>query len=378
MRQLCFILSLLSLFGAASGDAVAQNRPQARVPQPETRAALAERANASTVTVISGTVSGTFIQIANDMSFVLDEGDRLRILPVIGKGAEQNLYDVLLLRGIDIGIVRSDGLEALRQDKRLPGADKDVAYIARLFTDEAHLIAGPDITDIRQLADKRVNFDLQGSGVNYTGRLIFERLGIPVEATNYDQPTSYEMLKRGELAATFQMSGKPIPAVANLPADSNFHLVSVPYESRIADLYLPARFSREDYPNLVGADNGVETVAVSSILAVYNWPEKTDRYAKVARFVDAFFSKLPEFQKPPRHPKLDRGELGRVGARLAALQGGPGLARPRRGRPKQQPQGADRTAFDRFLKARGQDGVSPEQREKLFQDFVDWQRRQGR
>ena len=318
---------LLSLFGAASGDAVAQNRPQARVPQPETRAALAERANASTVTVISGTVSGTFIQIANDMSFVLDEGDRLRILPVIGKGAEQNLYDVLLLRGIDIGIVRSDGLEALRQDKRLPGADKDVAYIARLFTDEAHLIAGPDITDIRQLADKRVNFDLQGSGANYTGRLIFERLGIPVEATNYDQPTSYEMLKRGELAATFQMSGKPIPAVANLPADSNFHLVSVPYESRIADLYLPARFSREDYPSLVGADNGVETVAVSSILAVYNWPEKTDRYAKVARFVDAFFSKL---------------------------------------------------AFDRFLKARGQDGVSPEQREKLFQDFVDWQRRQGR
>ncbi len=292
MRQLCFILSLLSLFGAASGDAVAQNRPQARVPQPETRAALAERANASTVTVISGTVSGTFIQIANDMSFVLDEGDRLRILPVIGKGAEQNLYDVLLLRGIDIGIVRSDGLEALRQDKRLPGADKDVAYIARLFTDEAHLIAGPDITDIRQLADKRVNFDLQGSGANYTGRLIFERLGIPVEATNYDQPTSYEMLKRGELAATFQMSGKPIPAVANLPADSNFHLVSVPYESRIADLYLPARFSREDYPSLVGADNGVETVAVSSILAVYNWPEKTDRYAKVARFVDAFFSKL--------------------------------------------------------------------------------------
>jgi TRAP-type uncharacterized transport system substrate-binding protein len=88
-----------------------------------------------------------------------------------------------------------------------------------------------------------VNFDLQGSGANYTGRLIFERLGIPVEATNYDQPTSYEMLKRGELAATFQMSGKPIPAVANLPADSNFHLVSVPYDSRIADLYLPARFS---------------------------------------------------------------------------------------------------------------------------------------
>src|SRR3954447_19104326 len=295
---------LLVLVGLmVNGGAVAQNRPAAPGAQPAGKTAMAERANANTVTVISGTISGTFIQIANDMSFILDDSERMRVLPVIGKGAEQNLYDVLLLRGIDVGIVRSDGLEALRRYKRLPGADKDVAYITRLFTDEAHLIAGPDITDIRQLAGKRVNFDLEGSGANYTGHLIFERLGIPVEATNVDQPTSYEMLKRGELAATFQMSGKPIPAVANLPADSNFHLISVPYESHIADLYLPARFSREDYPNLVGADNGVETVAVSSILAVYNWPEKTDRYAKVARFVDAFFSKLPEFQKPPRHPK---------------------------------------------------------------------------
>src|SRR3954464_6161834 len=89
-------------------------------------------------------------------------------------------------------------------------------YITRLFTDEAHLIAGPGITDIRQLAGKRVNFDLEGSGANYTGRLIFERLGIPVGATNVDQPPSYEMLKRGELAARSQMSGKPIPAIANL------------------------------------------------------------------------------------------------------------------------------------------------------------------
>src|SRR4051812_15566159 len=292
---------LLVLVGLmVNGGAVAQNRPAAPVAQPARKAAMAERANANTVTVISGTISGTFIQIANDMSFILDDSERMRVLPVIGKGAEQNLYDVLLLRGIDVGIVRSDGLEALRRDKRLPGADKDVAYITRLFTDEAHLIAGPDITDIRQLAGKRVNFDLEGSGANYTGRLIFERLGIPVEATNVDQPTSYEMLKRGELAATFQMSGKPIPAIANLRGEG-LHLVSVPYDPRIADLYLPARFTREDYPQLVQGDDTVETVAVSSILAVYNWPENTERYKKVARFVDAFFSKLPEFQKPPRH-----------------------------------------------------------------------------
>ena len=43
------------------------------------------------MTLISGTISGTFIQIANDMSFILDDPERIRVLPVIGKGAEQNL-----------------------------------------------------------------------------------------------------------------------------------------------------------------------------------------------------------------------------------------------------------------------------------------------
>lgn len=286
---------------AVVGSGAAQDRTRGG-QRPESRVQLTERVNAGTVTVISGTVSGAFIQIANDLSFVLDDGDRLRVLPVIGKGAEQNLVDIILLKGIDLGIVRSDGLEALRRDPRLPGADKDIAYITRLFTDEAHLIAGPGITDISQLAGKRVNFDLQGSGANFTGRLIFDRLGIQVEATNFDQPTSYEMLKRGEIAATFQMSGKPIRAVANIDRAAGLRLIPIPYDPRIGDLYLPAQFSAQDYPNLV-PEGEIPTVAVASILAVYNWPENSDRYKRVARFVEALFTKLPEFQKPPRHPK---------------------------------------------------------------------------
>jgi hypothetical protein len=128
----------------------------------------------------------------------------------------------------------------------------------------------------------------------------------------------------------------------------------------------------------VGADNGVETVAVSLILAVYNWPEKTDRYAKVARFVDAFFTKLPEFQKPPRHPKWTEVNLAASVPGWRRFKAAQDWLDRAAAAPSSPAQGADRTAFDRFLKARGQDSVSPEQREKLFQDFVDWQRRQGR
>ncbi len=39
------------------------------------------------------------------------------------------------------------------------------------------------------------------------------------------------------------------------------------------------------------------------MLAAYNWAPNTDRYRKLAQFVDAFFTKFPTFQNPPFHPK---------------------------------------------------------------------------
>ncbi len=360
-----------ALFSAAlPSAALAQQVPETR--SKEARSA-SDRANANTVTVISGTVSGTFIQIANDLSFVLDDGDNLRVLPIIGKGAQQNLYDIMRLRGLDLGIVRSDGLEEIKKNPAYRGAERDIAYITKLFNDEAHLIAGKDITDIRQLAGKKVNMDLEGSGANYSGRLIFERLGIPVEVVNVDQPASYEMLKKGEIAATFQMSGKPISAVARLDLGPNYHLVEIPYDAKLADLYLPASFSKSDYPRLVAGDQ-VNTVAVSSILAVFNWQKGTERYRKVERFVDALFTKLPEFQKPPRHPKWTE-------VNLAADV--PGWQRFRAAQEwlDRNGTGGDAEAkatFDKFLQARGGRTVTAEQREQLFRDFVEWQRRQTR
>ena len=45
------------------------------------------------------------------------------------------------------------------------------------------------------------------------------------------------------------------------------------------------------------------------MLAVYNWPRDTDRYRRVALFIDAFFSKFSQFQKPPRHGKWKEANL---------------------------------------------------------------------
>ncbi len=73
---------------------------------------------------------------------MLDGVKDLRVLPVMGKGAGQNAYDLRYLRGIDIAFVRTDSLDQLRKDKRVGNAQSHIAYIARLFNDELHVVAG--------------------------------------------------------------------------------------------------------------------------------------------------------------------------------------------------------------------------------------------
>ena len=264
---------------------------------------LAERMNANTVSVISGTPGGTYFRMASDMAFVLDDGENLRILPILGKGAGQNAYDMRFLKGVDLGFVRTDTLQQLREDNRVRNAEQHITYVARLFNDELHVIAPREITNIRELAGKKVSFDVKGSGTDYTGRSICKGLALEVEAINVDQPTAFDLLKRGEIAAVVSVAAKPVSVVANFDGGDRFHLLHVPYVDELADRYFPATVTSKDYPKLVEDGATVNTLSVGTVLAAYNWAENTDRYKRIARFIDAFFSRFDEFLVPPRHPK---------------------------------------------------------------------------
>src|SRR5262245_41121170 len=65
----------------------------------------ADRLNSNTVTVITGTIGGTYVQIGADLASVLDNGNDLRILPIVGRGSVQSIADILFLKGVDLGIV---------------------------------------------------------------------------------------------------------------------------------------------------------------------------------------------------------------------------------------------------------------------------------
>ena len=265
--------------------------------------ALAARANAGTVGIISGGPDGTYIRIAADLAAVLDDGDTLRVLPILGKGSLQNIADILVLRGVDIGIVQSDVLAYARRERLLPGVDSLIQYIAKLYDEEVHILARPEIGQVQDLAGKPVNVDVRGSGTAMTASLLLGALGLQVETRNEPQDTALERLRRGEIAALVYGAGKPARLFNGIPAEAGLKLLPLPATPALLETYLPAEFRHADYPALVPEGQTIETVAVGAVMAVYAWPAGHERHRKVARFVEAFTGKFPAFLQPPRHPK---------------------------------------------------------------------------
>ena len=244
-----------------------------------------------------------------------DEKDNtLRVLAVIGKGGGQNLRDVRFLKGVDLGITQSVLLNRFKRTNEIGPVDDKFVYIAKLFNEEMHLIvrAESGITSIEQLAGKTVNFSDIGSGTQLSTREIFERLKIPAKEVNMGQGDAFEALKKGEIAASILIAGKPTGSGRTLKASDGFRILPVAYSKPLQDYFYPAVLTHEDYPTLIEPGQQIDTIAVAAVLFAYNWPKGSERYRRIENFVNAFFPKIAEFQKKPRHPKWKEINLAAV------------------------------------------------------------------
>lgn len=299
-RILRHMLRSLVLAAMVAFPAAAQ---RAQPAGPPALAAATARANVGTVGVISGGVQGTYVRIAADLATTLDDGDQLRVLPIIGRGSIQNIADLLFLRGVDVGIVQGDVLTYLRRERLFPGIEQSIQYVTKLYDEEVHVLARADINSIRDLAHQPVNVDLQGSGTAMTASVVFDTLGIPAQLVHYNQASALERLKNGEIAALVYVTGKPASLFSSIGPDANLHFLPIAVTPELLETYLPSQLEHERYPSLIPDGPPVETLAVGAVMAVYAWPRGNERYAKVARFVEAFFSKFDRLRAPPNHPK---------------------------------------------------------------------------
>ena len=191
-------------------------------------AAINQRKNAWTVGIAGGLIDGTYMRFADELGKILDDGDNLRILPMVSYGAASNLDDLLYLRGVDLAITQSDVFEYFRTERRTPNLQNRVHYMLRLPIAEVHILAKTEIRSPEDLRGKTVNFGPPGSGSSLTGTIIFQRLGVQVEQVLIDQQTALQKLQSGEVAALVRVVGKPVDFFTRISPVSGLHLVPLP------------------------------------------------------------------------------------------------------------------------------------------------------
>lgn len=262
---------------------------------------MKERMNAWTVGLAAGLIEGAPIRFAAEISRVVDDGDNLHVLPIVTRGPTENVNSLLYLRGIDAAIINSDVLDEYKS--QVPDIQSRLVYVLNLFPSELHIFVRPEIQSLKDLAGKKVNFNTQGTAAAYSGPLIFSRLGLEVEQTFIPHQLALEQMRKGEMAAVVFITSKPVDAFVRGHWDPGFKFLPVAYDSKLEDYYLPATLEATDYPGLIKPGERVATISVPTALVAYNWSPNSDRYERVARFVDHLFSRIDKLQAPGFDPK---------------------------------------------------------------------------
>jgi len=298
---------------------------QPAAPLGRYEAQLMREINSATIGLAAGLPEGAPLRFATELARVVDDGTNMRVLPIVTRGPFENVYDLLYLRGVDAAIVNGDVLEHFKKDSKIASIGKRIHYLTHLFPSEVHVFVRPEIKSLEDLAGKSVNFNTHGTAAAYSGPIIFERLGIKVAAQFVPHPVAMaDMAKSDKFAAVVFVSAKPLDPFVRRKWPEGFRFLPVPLTEKLEEYYLPAQLEAADYPDLIANGQSIQTISVPAVLAIYAWPQRSERHQRIVRFINYLFERLPRLQKEAGyHAKWRELNLGATvpgWQRFAAMQ----------------------------------------------------------
>jgi uncharacterized protein len=375
MRYGAPAFALFVLLLASTSHALAQEQAKRAVQPVSTEAQLRQEINGNTIGVLGGIMNGTFMRFVDDMAKVIDDGDDLRILPIVGKGGAQNLRDLLYLKGVDLAMISAQSLVEFKARPGFSNLADRICYVTLLHPEELHIISDK-VSSVQELSGKVVAFD--GTGSRLAAESLFAPLGIkPKQMVPLNLIDAADKMKKDEVDAVVRIGGKPISGADKMQViNGNLRLLEIRFSEALVDNFLPTSFTRDDYPGLFGIEDRQDTVAIGVVLVAYDWRTVPERTRRLEKFTRAFFTKFPEIVgSKSSHPKWQdvnlRAQLRgwkRCGAAQAWLDSH---------RPEQKPVAALDATAARAMAARAAPGDKAEQ-ERLFEEFFKWYERQRR
>jgi TRAP-type uncharacterized transport system substrate-binding protein len=332
--------------------------------------------NRDTLIIAASRPGASHLAIANDLAAAVAGGSELRLLPIAAEGGLANLRDLVFLRGVDMAIVAANELAHAKATNAFGGGlTHKIAYVAALYGEEVHILAGRDVAAIEDLRGKKVAVPLGDATGRFTAGDIFERLGIAVESVPMEAADAVEEVRSGALAAALLVAGKPARLVSGLPKDGSLRLLSLPLTAALGAGYSPAVLRAEDYPALIPPGAIVETVAVRAILLANNTDRRIEERARrIARHVPALFDAISSLAVSQSHTKWKDVNLGAVLPGWRRVQ----AAEAWLGKASEQQRHLLKGQFDDYLRARKEPASSQlptHRRRKLFEEFQSWARK---
>ena len=252
------------------------------------------------VEIITGGPDEASIDLVQEIGKITDDGATRRLVPVIGRGAAQNLVDLKELRGTDLAIVPLDtviGKAGTGRAGNGPAGASSPTYVARLYNETLNVLASNNIHDIDELKGKKISIARDAA---VTGPAVLRIIGIDAVASFDDPAAGLEKVSTGKVAAFLFLDPGPLAMTGQWQWLGWMHFLAIPFTPALAETYVPAAITSEEFPYEVPPDQPVDTVAVGTVMLAAGLKPDTPRYRSLANFVASFFAQFPRIQDEDR------------------------------------------------------------------------------
>jgi TRAP-type uncharacterized transport system substrate-binding protein len=247
------------------------------------------------ILVLADAADASASRMAVEFASAMQHGG-LNVKAIAGKTSPAAIEKAVSGDAADLAVVPMDALSDGGKGVAVDRANwrARAPYLARLANEAIALIAPRAIGDIKQLAGRKVNVAAADGATAASAAIVFARLGVKPTTTNEPLADALARLARGEIDAVFVVGADDSKALADFGKDGRFHVVPIPYAPALQALYCPMRLTAHDEPNLIGANDKVDTIGVPTALLAIDAAPDTPRAARIAAVAERLFAQFDQ------------------------------------------------------------------------------------
>jgi uncharacterized protein len=344
-RLMAAATGLLAL--TPSADAQRQRPPEQpgtvtifadRIAEPNSRTTRPARAQwqrppdrAGSVSILTDGIAEPNSRATRAINELAKDIGNVRVLPIAGHGAAVNVRDLIQLRGVDLAVLNSDIFLFLDQTGQSPAARNHIRYVTHIYNQKVYLLARKEFNTIKDFRGRKLGVLSSGGGSHTTATTLFGLLNIDVALHALGSDASLDDATLERLDGVLLLSDELARVRLSAQARQGLRVLPIGLTPGMRSAYRPAVIEPQELSGVSVAAN-TETIAVSTLLAVYNWTPSQARFADVSKFSTGLFSALPRLRQ-------NAGSVWRQADINAQIEGWSrhGAAQPDRALGKRQP-----------------------------------------